>query len=158
MSTWTSTITAFHEQSAEGGGPDLLCGAPAPEGALAALADNLSCVFPSEFCELYAEVNGFGAKTEEELTWFFLPLDRIATHTESVREEFRDTHPELATRFVAFIDWGNGDACGYLLDGEGVPLEGIYLFEHEAYEFADEQAADDFVYRIDDSIDAFLTE
>ncbi len=65
---------------------------------------------PNEFKALYSEFDGFGTLRDGEVDWFFLPLSKLPEHANGVRSWIQKTHPEIAKRFVPFVDWGNGEA------------------------------------------------
>ena len=60
--------------------------------------------------------------------------------------------------FVPFVDWGNGDASGYVFSESGIPLPGIFIFEHDNYDFEEDQDWKEFLIPVDSTICAFLTE
>lgn len=157
MTDWRSHIQQFHDLDYEDSPGSLVLGPPATEQAIADLEKELNFTFPEEFRSFYLTCDGFGTSSEDGTDWFFLPLADIAEHTFGTREWFEKTHPDIASSFVAFVDWGNGDASGYLFDGMGSIRDGIFMFEHESYDSDEAQKWEEFLMPIDESIQDFLT-
>ncbi|MEZ5326426.1 MAG: hypothetical protein R3F19_15355 [Verrucomicrobiales bacterium] len=92
-----------------------------------------------------------------EVMWHFTPIEQIPMITEDSRGWFRETHPNIANRYVAFQDYGNGDTSGYLFDKHLKSVIGIYIFEHESYEFDEDQNWEEFVRETDSAIEGYLS-
>lgn len=158
MSDWRKIIVAFHKLDNTDNPDSLVLGSPATAVSIAEFEKTVGYSMPEEFKTLYSEYDGFGTTREGEVEWFFLPLSKLPGHATEVRDWFQETHPEIAKRFVPFVDWGSGDASGYLFSESGVPEPGVFMFEHESYEFEKDQDWREFLIPVDGSIRAFLTE
>ena len=158
MSEWQHNILKFHKLDNADNPDSLVLGEPASGESIAEFEKTIGFSMPEEFKQLYSEYDGFGTKRNGEIDWFFLPLSKISNHATEVRDWFQDTHPDIAKRFVPFVDWGNGDASGYVYSVAGVPEPAIFIFEHEGYEFENNQDWRDFLLPVDSSIRTFLTE
>ena len=159
MSDWNQLVTEFYKIDHADEPDSLVLGAPASDEVLDALASNLGFALPIEFRSFYGTYDGFGTKHDDGTTdWFFAPTANIPELTEEIRDWYQETHPEIAARFVSFVDWGNGDSSGYLFSEAGAPLDGVYIFEHESYEFEEGQDWGEFLIPVDKSIRDFLAE
>lgn len=158
MSEWHKRIVVFHKLDNADDPDSLVLGSPASAASIAEFEKSIGYSMPNEFKQLYSEYDGFGTSREGETDWFFLPISKLPEHASEIRDWFQETHPELAKRFVPFVDWGNGDASGYVFSETGTLLPGIFIFEHESYEFEDDQDWEEFLIPVDSSIRAFLTE
>jgi hypothetical protein len=158
MSEWQKNIIAFHKVDNPDDPESLFLGPPASVASIAEFEKAIGYMMPDEFKQLYTEYDGFGTTRDGETDWFFLPVSKLLEHATEVRDWFQETHPELAKRFVPFVDWGNGDASGYVFSEAGIPLPGIFIFEHESYEFEEDQDWEEFLIPVDSSIRDFLTE
>lgn len=158
MSEWHKNISAFHKLDNADDPDSLVLGPPASAASIAEFEKAVGYTMPDEFKQLYAEFDGFGTNRDGETDWFFLPVSKLPEHASEVRDWFQETHPGIAKRFVPFVDWGNGDASGYVFSETGIPLPGIFIFEHESYEFEEDQDWEEFLIPVDSSIRGFLTE
>ena len=158
MSDWHKSITAFHKVDNADNPDSLVLGPPASSALIAEFEKQIGFTMPDEFKQLYTEYDGFGTSRDGETAWFFLPISKLPEHASGVRDWFQETHPEIAKRFVPFVDWGNGDASGYIFSDSGTPLPAIFMFEHESYEFEEDQDWEEFLVPVDTTIRSFLTE
>lgn len=158
MSDWHKSIVAFHKVDNADHPESLVLGTPATAASIAEFEKGIGHAMPDEFKQLYSEYDGFGTLREGETAWFFLPIAKLPELAAQVRDWFQETHPEIAKRFVPFVDWGNGDASGYVFSESGVPEPGIFMFEHESYEFEGDQDWEEFLVPVDASIRAFLND
>lgn len=158
MSEWRPLITGFYKIDHADDPDSLELGQPATANDFDSLDKALGLKMPAEFRSFYGEFNGFGTKRDGETDWFFVPISDIPKFTARIRDWFEETHPEIAKRYVAVVDWGNGDSSGYLFSEAGEPLEGFFIFEHESYEFEADQDWREFMIPVDSSIRGFLTE
>lgn len=158
MTEWNKSIVAFHNLDNAAARDSLILGSPATIDSIAEFEKAIGFSMPEEFKSLYSEHDGFGTSRHGEAEWFFLPLSELPEHAAEVRDWFQETHPEIAKRFVPFVDWGNGDASGYVFSASGIPEPGIFMFEHESYEFEEDQDWREFLVPVDASIRDFLTE
>ena len=158
MSEWHKSIVAFHKLDNADNPDSLVLGSPATAASIAEFEKAIGYSMPNEFKQLYSEYDGFGTSSDGETNWFFLPISKLPEHASEVRDWFQETHPEHAKRFVPFVDWGNGDATGYVFSETGTLLPGIFIFEHESYEFEEDQDWEEFLIPVDSTIRAFLTE
>lgn len=126
---------------------------------LSAMERQLGIEFPQEFRDLYSTFNGIGLTSSDATEveyWNFLPLHMIPDFAETIRNWFRETHPDAAARFVPFYDWKNGDGLGYLFDENGIAIPGLCNFEHELYGFDEDQDLDEFLEVVPVTIKEFL--
>lgn len=158
MTEWNKSIIAFHNLDYADDPDSLVLGSPASAASIAEFEKAIGYSMPEEFKTLYSEYDGFGTTGEGEVDWFFLPLAKLPALASEVRDSFHETHPQIAKRFVPFADWGNGDASGYLFSESGVPELGIFIFEHESYNFEENQDWREFLFPVDESIHDFLNE
>ncbi|GAA5484833.1 SMI1/KNR4 family protein [Haloferula sargassicola] len=158
MSKWLKGITAFHRLDHADDPDSLVLGEPLSGNAIAELEKVIGFTMPEEFKQFYCEHDGFGTIRGGQTDWFFLPLAKIPQHAIEVRAWFEGTHPNIARQFVPFIDWGNGDASGYILSDAGDPDAAIFHFEHESYEFEKSQDWHDFLRPFSSSVLTFFPE
>ena len=158
MTEWHKNIVAFHKLDNADDPGSLVLGSPANATSIAYFEKAVGYSMPEEFKELYSEYDGFGTTRDGEVDGFFLPVSKLAEHATEVRDWFQETHPDIAKRFVPFVDWGNGDASGYVFSESGVQNPGIFIFEHESYEFEKDQDWWEFLIPVDTSIRDFLTD
>lgn len=156
MSDWHQDIINHHKLDYADAPDSIRLGKPATREALQAFEKSVGHTLPEEFHELYGQYDGYGNEGEDGIDWFFVPLELLPEHVAGTRGWFQETHPELAARFVPFVDWGTGDASGYLFTESGALEQGIYMFEHEAYEFEKEQDWSEFLFPVDDNLRDFL--
>lgn len=159
MKTWHQRVHEAHERDHKEDGLRLVTGPPASPKAIVDFEHVLGWTLPAEFHGLYQTFDGVGlASGEEETLWLLTPLAKIPQVIADVRTWFADTHPALARRYFPFIDWGNGDSSGYLLSEKGELLPGIWIFEHEAYEFDEAQPASAFLAAFVGNLQEFFEE
>ncbi len=158
MSEWRPLITEFYKLDHADDPDSLELGQPATAEDFDSLDKEVGFKMPPEFRSFYAEFNGFGTNRDGETDWFFVPISGIPSLTAGIRDWIQETHPEIAKRYVAVVDWGNGDSSGYLFSESGEPLDGFFIFEHESYEFEADQDWREFIIPVDSSIRDFLTE
>lgn len=157
MNSWYTLVSKFHAQDNSDCPESLVLGDSNSLSDIAKIETRIGYTLPKEFKSFYTEYDGFGTNSEEGTDWFITPIESIQSTTDEARDWFAETHPDLAKRFVAFIDWGCGDYCGYLFTDDGDALDGIYTFEHESYEFEDDQDWAEFIQPLDSSLKDFLT-
>ena len=115
--------------------------------------------FPDEFRSLYTTYDGYGVIYDTkpgEIYWDFRPIGDLEAFVKQYRDAISGTHPAIATRFYPFFDWSTGDAAGYLLDGDGKLLPGIYDFFHAGYEADETQDFTDFLEHASDTIVGYV--
>ena len=158
MPNWKEIVESHHAWAHPDDDWRLIAGPSAGAADLALLEELFGSALTDEIRGFYEQMDGFGITSDTgEVLWFMVPIAGLANTFETCRSWFRDTHPELADLFVPFIDWGCGDYSGILLGESGVPLEGIYEFEHEEYEFDDGQSGIDFLSSVYGSLREMLT-
>lgn len=155
-SEWRENLVAFHTRNADDP-KSLVLGPPASAASIAEFENAIGNTMPDEFKQLYTECDGFGTTRDGETRWFFLPVSKLPEHATEVRDRFQETHPEIAKRFIPFVDWGSEDACGYVFSETGTPLPGIFMFKHESYEFEEDQDWEEFLTPVSSSIRDVLT-
>lgn len=160
MQDWRRTIREHHDKFHVQPSDKLLIRDGATNDGVDDLQTALGLELPNEFRSLYLQCNGFGLTYEDDdqKWWFCHPIDQIPGFVKQTRKWFDETHPESAAQFFPFIDWANGDGMGYLLDENGEFFDGLYCFEHENYEFEEDQKIEDFVVKWNNTIYELLTE
>lgn len=159
MTDWNALILAHHAAAHADGDFELIASPGATDEAINQLASELRVSFPDEFASLYTAADGWGcypAGQPAEVSWLFRPLEQIPQFCEAIRAWFADTHPEFTDRFVPFIDFDNGDGLGYFYEANGTIMEGLFCFEHEAYEADEAQDINEFVTSAPISIRQFI--
>ena len=160
MTDWRKIVSEYHDKVLGQSGGKLLTLEGASNSSVDELQQALGFDLAEEFRSLYLQCNGFGLTNgaDDQKDWFFHPIDQISGFAGDTRKWFEETHPESAARFFPFVDWGNGDGMGYLLDENGQVLDGLFWFEHEYYEFDEDQEFDEFVVKRNNTIHELLTE
>jgi|GEM_PF-1345461 len=165
MTNWTNRLKRWHSRHFADNGSALHLGPSTSPSELHGFKERTQFEWPAEFLELYTKHDGVGVKAppDDEVTWSFVPTNEIAKFGDSIRDWFSATHPEIAKAFFPFLDWGSGDAVGYirLEDVLKHPVKGIgpgtlFEFEHECYEFDSSQHWTDFLQPAYESIEHFL--
>ena len=159
MHNWNQIVARHHSAAHRDDGYELVTRPGATGALIQETGAALGVAFPDEFIALYRVFDGIGIRNDdhgEEVLWFFQPLAQLQEFVATTRGWFRETHPELAARFFPFLDWANGDGMGYLTDESGSVLPGLFTFEHECYEFDEEQEPDEFLVSIPVTIEQFL--
>ncbi|WAC19570.1 SMI1/KNR4 family protein [Luteolibacter sp. SL250] len=158
MPNWRKIVESHHAWAHPDDDWRLITGPPAGAADLALLEELFGAALKDEIRGFYEQMDGFGITSDEgRVIWFVVPIAGLADTFEACRSWFRDTHPGLAERFFPFIDWECGDYSGILLHEFGIPLEGIYEFEHEEYGFDEDQDGSDFLRSVYDSLREMLT-
>ncbi|MEM9412978.1 MAG: SMI1/KNR4 family protein [Planctomycetota bacterium] len=160
MHDWRTIINTHHDKVHVQPGDKLLIRNAATNADLDELQDELGFQLPDEFRSLYLQCDGFGLTYEDndQKWWFCHPIEQIPEFVNQTRKWFEETHPEPAARFFPFIDWANGDGMGYVLDGDGQVIDGLYCFEHENYEFEEDQELEEFVVKWNNTILELLSD
>ncbi len=157
MPNWKKLVESHHETSSED--YQLVTRQGATAADIETTARKLGIDFPREFRSLYSVFNGVGLCSPdrpEEIEWTFQPLENLPGFAEVARAWFAKTHPEVAKRFFPFIDWGDGDSMGYLTNNKGKVMKGIRWFQHESYEWDEDQDPDEFLELTNHSIQSYL--
>ncbi|MFC4994809.1 SMI1/KNR4 family protein [Rubritalea tangerina] len=157
MKTWSELITEFHEEGHSGDLDSKVLGVAASDADLSKFGDDLGRDLGTEFKSFYSAHNGYGIQSDDGIDWFIVPLDQIKKITNDAVDWFQETHTDLAERFVAIADWDCGDYSGFLFSEDGSLMDGFYTFEHESYEFDEDQNWSEFLIPIDSSLRDFLT-
>lgn len=159
MTKWEAIVTAHHKRAHPGDGFELFTKPGVAEKDLRSMEKRLGFQFPTELREFYSDLNGFGVRSAvspDEVYWFIRPLEELPDFAETIRHWFQETHPDIASRFFPFVDWANGDGIGYLVDSTGEVLPGLVSFEHESYDFDEDQEVEEFLTTVPISIEEFL--
>ncbi|RYD49039.1 MAG: SMI1/KNR4 family protein [Verrucomicrobiaceae bacterium] len=156
MNDWRKDLLKFHQGDNPDDSNPPVFGPPATPEAIAAFEKSVGLRMPQEFHELYLQVDGFGQMYNGEILWYVVPLAELAEHVAGRRDWFQKTHPDLARGYVPFFDWANGDSCGYLFSKSGAMVPGLFMFEHEEYEFEEDQDPEDFLSLTDESFRHFI--
>ena len=139
-------IKALHE--VHGIVPEqIVIGAAAESELIASVEAELGFSFPDEFRSLYASCNGVGVKSNriEGVRYLVQPIEAVCKFTKIQRAGFVGTHPDAAHRYFPFVDWGNGDSCGYFVKRGTSEVEGIACFDHEEYSYSEAQPTTEFL-------------
>jgi hypothetical protein len=146
MRNWQHIIKRHHEWAHKNDGYSLVTRLGANLANIKSLESSIGFQLPAEFHSLYLTYDGVGVCADPgKIYWRFQPLAEIPGFIESVRDWFKETHPDVAGRFFPFIDWSSGDFSGYLLSPSGTILPGLYDFDHEEYEFDEAQEVAKFI-------------
>ena len=134
---------------------ELLLGDGVSETKIDSLFDQFGFQPPQEFRDLYTVINGVAHNQTDVHGWWFRPLDSLTEFAESCRLWFED-HPDLASRYFPFIDFGNGESAGYLLDNDGALLGGLFIHNTGAYDYDEDQEWAEFLMPACDTIEAYI--
>ena len=157
MKDWTEAVKTYHDWSQEDSDYTLAINGPAQESELERICGKINFPITAEFREFYLQVDGFGSQMEEgEVYWLLVPSAHLELTVEVGRDWMNDTHPEVAQRFFAFIDWSSGDFTGYLKSEDGELLPGLWEFSHEYFLHDSTQDYNDFLIQTDSSISELL--
>ena len=143
---WESVLIKYLELS----GDDSTLGELKLEGATTDQIDDcekrLGLTLPTELCEFYLYSNGLMLEEDKSAEpRFFRQIQKLPEYVDCARSSFSDTHQEYANRYLPFIDWTNGDSCGYMVDSEGQYMTEIFIFLHEHYEYTCKQDINEFL-------------
>jgi len=164
MSSWQELVAEYYKIDHQD--PDtLVIGVATSKKRLDRLEKVLGVSLPAEFRDFYSLHDGFGTKKSDgSIDWFFEPIANIPKWTATSSVFFAETHPKLAARFVAFINWSEfnrngylGSSSGYIFDESKKSDGEIYVFEPDLYEVDEDQDSSDFLYHQDGPIREFLT-
>ncbi len=156
MPDWEKIIARQHAAAHSNDEYELVTGDRAAASEIARRGDQLGLIFPEEFVSLYETYNGVGIGSGDDVWWVLHPLDQLSQFGKSVCSFFDETHPEEADLFYPFLDFGNGDAIGYLSDESGNVMPGLYVFSHESVRFDEDQESEEFLSLIPVSIEDFF--
>lgn len=159
MANWDSIVRSHHQRAHRDDGYELVANPGVTDEELRLMENRLGFQFPVEMREFYSTFNGFGvqsANSPGEVYWFFRPLEELPEFTENIRQWFQETHADIASRYFPFVDWANGDGIGYLVNSTGEVLPGLVSFEHESYDFDEDQDAEEFLTTVPISLEEFL--
>lgn len=157
MTNWHNVVLSHHAWAHKDDDYKLVMQPSAADATIHSLTEQTGFPITAEFREFYNQINGFGVAADGQKTsWLLVPVERIEATIARARAGFEETHPELAKRFFPFIDWDSGDYSGYFTAEDGSLLPGLYDFDHETYEFDEEQASEEVVTKGDASILEFL--
>lgn len=155
---WIHIVEAHHKWGYPNNEYQLVTQPPASIGELAILQSLFGAAMSEEIRTFYEQINGFGIKVKPGHTsWFVTPIACLPELIRDCRNWFHDTHPDLAERFFPFINWGCGDYSGILLTEDGIPLSGLFDFEHENYAFDQDQKGSEFLFSVYKSLEELLT-
>ena len=157
MPNWKHIVEANHAWSHPNDEYRLVIQPPASSADLAFLHTLFGSAMSEEMRGFYEQMDGFGVESVADGTyWFVTPIAKLPELIEHCRNWFRDTHPDLANRFFPFIDWNCGDYSGFLLSVEKSPLDGLFTFEHEEYNFEKGQDSSAFILSVYNTIEELL--
>lgn len=156
---WKELIMSFCNLGQANGPESLFLGSSVSNAALDTLASDVGFVFPEEFRDLYAIYDGFGIELKADTrNSIFMPVSEIPQFAKRMQGWFEETHAKVASRFISFINWNNGNSSGYLFSETG-QLEGIYTLQHDEYNFEEDQDWREFLVPAAESIkDLLLTQ
>jgi len=160
MYDWRKIISEHHHRVHVQPDDTLIIRDGAATDSIDDLQQTLGIEMPEEFRSLYCQCDGFGLDQTDggQEWWFCHPITQIPEFVTQTGSWFRKTHPDSASRFFPFIDWSNGDGMGYLLNENNEMLDGLYCFEHENYEFEEDQDSEEFIVKWNNSIYELLTD
>lgn len=158
MTNWKLIIEKFLRVSDPEGDYDHYSPPGASEEQLTKLEANLGVSLPSELCDFYRHCDGLGLVPRDgsSMPLFVRPTHEIVEYIQLCRSSFSESHPKYAQRYFPCVDWYNSDSSGFMMDGAGRFLDGIYTFSHESYSYDSEQDVNDFLVLHADSLAALL--
>ena len=158
MINWNSLVNSFLRSANPSGEfrPIVRLGA-SPE-AIAGTERKLGIPIPEELRSFYLRCNGMGLACDDEPDEPRLipPVEELPSTAAACRGWFAETHSDLASRFLPFLDWENGDFMGYLLQSDGTYHPFLATFCHELYKCTSTQDANEFLERGPSSLAEFL--
>ncbi|CAN7262600.1 SMI1/KNR4 family protein [Rossellomorea sp. LjRoot5] len=98
---------------------------PATESEIVAVKDTLEIELPRRLAQLYNETNGVYGDYGISFIW---------STEQTIRENVfcRNTHQQSdVNSLLFFVDAGNGDLFGYLIENGRIQSEDIYIWNHE---------------------------
>ncbi len=100
---------------------------PATETEILAIKENLNVELPKKLTELYYETNG----VKGIYYHYIWPTEFVIKENLSIwaMEQFEDY--KRPDNLLFFLDAGNGDLFGYLIEDGKVQSEDIYVWNHE---------------------------
>ena len=154
---WKNLVQNHHEWAHSSGEYELATGEPASKQEIDSIAAELDFTFPSEFVDFYSVMNGFGIRSADHGTeWFVLPLRKIRK-TQAHTKAMMESHPEYGDRFVPIVDWMCGDYAGYIKPNATDQDLRLFILEHEKLEYDPAQDPNEFFFPLYTSIEEFLT-
>lgn len=110
-----------------------------------------------EFVDFYRHHNGFGFTSPDLEWWVIRPIEHLNDFREGAWEWLGEGHLHLRDLFHPFIDFGNGDAMGFLSDKNGSLEEGLYFFAAtQAIGCDEDEDQSEFLTLEEESIESFL--
>ena len=157
MANWNALIENFFAKT----DPENSSVRIAPNGCSETLMLNseskIGLSLPQELREFYRHCNGIGlGDAPADLPQFIPSIEALPQFIDYARSSFSGTHPEYASRYIPFIDWGNGDSSGFLLNADGTLHDYIFVFSHEHYDYDDKQEIDEFLTPFAESLEELL--
>ena len=157
MTNWREVVQAHYAWAHKDDEYELVMQPGASDATILTMAEQTGIPLTDEFREFYSQINGFGVTADgEKISWLIVPIERIAATIANARDWFEETHPDLASRYFPFIDWDSGDYTGYLVSERGSLLPDLYDFDHEDYEFDEDQSSAEILTKGDASVLEFL--
>lgn len=159
MTNWQPIVDDFFRKSDPENAFTHLVNAGASSDEIDAAEAKIGVSLPEQLRSFYLSLNGIGLGWEEEddSPRFIRPIDELPAYMIQGREWFSKLHGNLASRFYASIDWGNGDAMGYLQQDDGTFYPFLVTFQHERYKFDAAQDVGEFMHEGPESLIEFLS-
>ena len=159
MAEWKSLVDTFFLKSDPNGDFRHIAKPPATADLIAATEAKIGVSIPDDLRSFYLCYNGIGLAggDEPDTPRLILPVEDLPDFIAQGRSRFSDMHPDLASRFLPFLDWENGDVMGYLFQKDGALYPFLVTFMHEQYSFNSSQDAEDFLEQGPESLAELLT-
>ncbi len=148
MTDWKQLVADHYASTYDASEMALKVRAAASTELIVATEKLLAFEFPAELRSFYLTMNGFELVPNESPDFrfnLFPPLELIPKFVTAVREVISDSHPDVGARFVPVVDFGNGDAVGYL---SGADDPGLHRFDHETCGYDAKQDWEEFLFPI----------
>ena len=158
MTNWKSLVESFLKRADPSGEFRSVVRPGASPEAIAAAECQLGMSMPEELRSFYLNCNGMGLACDDEpdSPRLIPPIETLPAVVEQCRSWFAETHPGLASRFLPFLDWENGDYVGYLHRTDGTFEPFLSTFNHERYRASAAQDAREFLERGPSNLAEFL--
>ncbi len=149
MTKWKHLVDGFFLNSDPNAEFRHIANPPASTAEVSETERKIGISLPAELRSFYCAYNGIGLShgDEPDTPRFIRPVNELPEFITSGRSWFAETHPNVALRFVPFLDWENGDVMGYLFNEDGSLNPFLVTFLHEEYNGTPSQDPDEFLGR-----------
>lgn len=157
MTDWKALIENFFANSDPEGTFARLTPPGCDDKAIDHAESEIGLQFPPELREFYQHYDGIGLGDETiDIPRFIPSIAILPQFVADARSSISSTHQDIATRYLPFIDWGNGDSSGYLYNQDGSLFEFVVVFSHEHYNAVCDQDVGEFLMPFAESLSEML--